>query len=249
MEGIEASGGILFTSSEGEIAGGEFEYEARTRQASVRGKARATFGPEGGRSEVRADALLLTLGEDGPSRLEAKGPTLAALIRHDEKDPAVQERYLVWCQGVTMTPTLFVTTDVPEGSGLPHQVQQERRRLPDGPWERPFTLAAYRIEVLGADLLSRRTAKVERLVASGPDTTLESGEGKDLTTVWGDRFEMDVTTSLATLEAGPSGDLMIQRGPQGGARATLEQTRLVIDMVTGGIRDWASPRVIVPGVR
>lgn len=242
METLQASGGIQFSSEEGEIGGDTFHYEASSRKASIRGKAHATFGPRDGRSEVRADALVLTVGEDGPERLEAVGPTRALLIRRDEEDPRILERFFVWCRGVTMTPTEFRTDDL-------LQVLQQKREGPHGSWESPFSLWANRVVVTGSDLLSQRAAVVKRLVASGPKTTLRTGEGAEQTTVWGDRFQLDIQTSRATLESGPSGDLKIQLGTQDDERMRLDQTRLELDLETGEIVHWDHSKVVLRGAR
>lgn len=240
MERLEASGGIRFSSEEGDIGGDSFLYEATTQEASLRGRAHATFGPKEGRSEVRSDELVVRIGADGPAQLRAVGPTLAVLIRRDAKDPRILERIFVWCRGVIMTPSEFRTDDL-------DQVMQQKRVGPDGAWESPFSLWANRIVVTGRDLLSQRTAFVERLVASGRKTTLRTGEGSTQTTVWGDRFELDVQTSRATLDAGPSGDLKIQLGTHDDERMRLDQTRLVVDVETGKIIDWDHSKVVFRG--
>lgn len=242
LETLDASGGVRFSSEEGEIGGRTLRYDAAERQASIRGGAHATFGPSDGRSEVRADDLVMTIGDDGPERLEALGRTLAMLYRRDEKDPRILERIFVWCRGVTMTATEFRTDAL-------DQVLQQKREGPEGAWESPFSLWANRVVVTGSDLLSRRTAEVRSLVASGPRTTLRTGEGDEQTTVWGDRFELDVTTSRATLESGPSGDLKIQLGTMDDERMRLDQTSLVLDIETGEIVDWKNSNVILRGAR
>ena len=242
MESLEASGGIRFASEEGELGGDTFRYAAATRQASLRGRAHATFGPADGRSEVRADDLVLTIGDDGPEQLAAIGRTLAVLIRKDEEDPRVLERFFVWCRGVTMTPDEFRTDEL-------DQVLQQRRMGPSGAWESPFSLWSNRIVVTGRDLLSQKTAEVNQLIASGPRTTLRTGEGDEQVTVWGDRFILDAATSRATLESGPSGDLKIQLGTTDDERMRLDQQRLVLDIKTRKILDWRHSKVVMRGAR
>jgi hypothetical protein len=127
------------------------------------------------------------------------------------------------------------------------EIRREDRRLPDGPWEPAFRLWADHVVVHGRDLLARRGLVVERVVASGPRATLETGVGEDVTRVWGARFELDVVTSIATLEGGPDRPLRIQRGPQASPQAVSEQTRVVIDLTTGWLRSWEHPRVILRG--
>ena len=99
----------------------------------------------------------------------------------------------------------------------------------------------------GNDLLSRGHSDVRRVIASGRGTTLRTGVGKRETTIWGDRFQLDVPTSTATLEGAPDRDLLVQRGPDANPRAFSEQKSISIDIDTGDIRDVDQLRFILRG--
>ena len=78
---------------------------------------------------------------------------------------------------------------------------------------------------------------------------MKKGVGEDdaRTTVRGELFELDVSTSRASLEGVPGNELTIWRGPDEAPTAVSEQTRILIDLETGELYDWDNPRVIIRG--
>lgn len=256
IESVEASDGVHISSQNSQIRGTSLRYEVTTRQLRILGDhggwACASFGPAENLSEVRATELVLTMGKKEPSSLLARGPTLATLLRRDEKTgPDAIERFDVLCRGdVEMTPTSLATLPSPTiATDAAVEIRRHLRRHPGARWESPFRLWSDHVVVTGHDLLSHESADVRTVVASGLHTTLQAGEGKDMTTIWGDRFELDVASSTATLAGGPNGDLRIRRGTADHPLADSEQSKIVFDLNTGTIHDLEHARVILRGVR
>ena len=81
----------------------------------------------------------------------------------------------------------------------------------------------------------------------GDPTTLQTGTGRNQTTVWGSRFDLEVGTSLATLTGSAEKDLRVRRGPAEAPVLDSDQTRLVIDLNTGTLEDWEQMRFILRG--
>ncbi|MHC5009660.1 MAG: hypothetical protein ACYTG6_01780 [Planctomycetota bacterium] len=245
FERIEATGGALLEGEEGRMRGQVLTYDAASRTLRARGDGRdrawAAFGPDEALNEVEAAELDLRLGDDGPVHLAARAPARATLIRREASGPI--ERFTLACRGdVEVTPTRVTTRDLVE-------IQRVEKPAPFGTWGPPTILWTDRLVVTGLDLLSRAEADVSRLVATGPRTTLRTGDAEDLTTVWADQIDLDVPTSRATLSGIPGRPLRIQRGTEDEPEEELDQDRVIVDLETGLVYDWRGARVILRGAR
>lgn len=245
LERFEAVNGVQVTGDDGQVVGEVLTYDAATRVLNVRGGseglARATFGEEDFRSEVLASALSVLWATGGPERLAAHAPAHVLMIRRRKDLPTGLERFVVSTKGdLVMTPSTLTT--------LEHfEIRRSAKERPELPWEPASVLWADRLDITGRHLLDREDAEVDRIVASGPRTTLRTGAGEGETTVWGHRFDLDVRTSLATLSAAPGQQLTVRRGPEGRDDWMSRQTKIVINLETGMIRDVADGSLIIRG--
>jgi hypothetical protein len=241
LDHVEATGEpAVLDGEDGRIEGARLAYDARERRVTVEGTrrdpARGTFGTPDEINEVRAEEIVVTLDDGGARAVRARAPANATLIQR-KADGAV-ERFHVACDGdIHVTPDTMQTRGAVE---IRHRVRSSTAE----PWQPPAILWTDQLDVYGSDLLTRSAADLRRIVASGPQTTFQSGEGADQLTIWGERFDLDVPTSIATLTGTPGRDVVVRTGPRDQPEETLEQTRVVVDLAKGFVHEWDHGRII-----
>jgi hypothetical protein len=203
---------------------------------------RARFGPTGGRSgQLIARALRVAIDEGGPRWLLASGPVEADLVEEDPRKPGEAQRYQIHAPGdVRVTDVELVT----QGGGTTF-ARRSLRKTPTAPWGETTELWAERITAVGEGLLGlgRATAKggVKRVEASGPTTTLITGEGGARMEMWCERIEVDVLGGLAVLLGGPDREVIVHRA-DGHA---VEFSRASFDFRTGEIEGLEAGRAVL----
>ena len=251
FESVEAVEGATLSSDDATIRGRRIAYDGLRQEVSVRGEpgrdARAAFGTEKERNEVWAQDLLVHLATDGPDRVDASAGARAVLIRKGATEKqAAMERFTVLCTApVRVTRSELVTENFRQA----FEIRRHVRPIMSAPWGDPARLWANRLVVRGSDLLSGNSADVTTVTASGPDTALKIGAGDSETTVWGERFELEIATSLATLTGTPEHPLEIQRGRADAPQGFSRQNRIVLDLKTGMFRAADQVEIIIPGNR
>ena len=190
---------------------------------------------------------MVHLATDGPDRVDASAGARAVLIRRGtKKSDAALERFTVLCTApVRVTRTQLITENAREA----FEIRRHVKPAMTSPWSDPARLWANRLRVVGNDLLSGRVADVLTVTASGPNTALQVGTGDDQTTVWGNRFELDIATSLATLTGTAQNPLEIHRGRNDDPQGVSRQNRIVVDLKTGMVVAADQLEVIIRGRR
>jgi hypothetical protein len=238
---FEASGGVSVESEEATVRGDILTYDAPARRIVVRMRgtqtATAVLGRGESRNVVRSPELSVTLGDDGPASVRARGPVNATLHRVDPKAPGRPSRYEVRARGVVEADaTRIVTYDAEVRS---------HERADGGDGKVAWTLWSDRVTVVGRSLLGGEASVIERLLAEGPKTALVAGEGEDRAAVWADRFELEMATNLATVTGTAARLAQARMGPENGRQQAAEFPRAVIDVTTGKI-SWDGPRIVIP---
>ncbi len=246
LQSVEALEGAVLRSDDGEIRGRRIAYDARLKEAVVQGspetQAQAIFGQTRDRNEVWSPSMTLRLGPGGATSLQAVGPASAVLLRRSSGESGPRwERFRALCAA----PVVVTPTDLQSEGAV--EVLREVRKAPGAGWDSPSHLWADRLFVQGANLLSGHGADIRRVVASGPNTHLEMGSGDSLIRLWGQRLDLDVPTSLATLTGTPDRKLRVILGPRDAPRADSEHRKIVVDLKTGRITDMRPVPLILKG--
>jgi hypothetical protein len=242
VSSFEASGGVSVESEDATVRGDILTYDATSRRLTVRMRgpqtATAVLGRGDTRNVVRSPEISVTLGDDGPGTVRARGPVNATLHRVDPKAPGKPQRYEVRARGaVEADATRIVTLDA--------EVRSYERSGDTGAWDLAWTLWSDRVTVVGRSLLGGEAPEIARLLAEGPKTALVSGQGENRVAVWADRFELDTATNRATVTGTAERLAQGRMGPEDGPQTATEFPRAVVDVTTGKI-SWDGPRIVIP---
>jgi hypothetical protein len=241
---VNASGRVRLDGDQASVRADRLEWLDRTKAASAwmtdGGEVEVLYGPSGARSRARAPRLEVTLAETGLSRVHAQGPLSAVYYRGDPKRPGFLQRLTI-----SSDEPLDARNDLVEARGWV-VLRMEERDAPTAPWGKPMTLWTEHVRVEGSSLLNLEAASLDRIVAEGPKTSLESDAGASRLRAWGDRFDVDWPAQLVTATGSPERPVLFQGGKPGEQDFGGEQTKLVFDLKTMTPTTWRSPRFVVP---
>lgn len=209
---FEAEGGVTIDGQSLACEGERLRFERAVGALLLDGGARgaaARFGAANAESRVRARALRVLLAEDGPRWVLATGPTQALLVQRAPDGGS--EQFEVDSRGdVRITANEL-------SAPTPTWVRRRERARDTAPWGAPAEIWADRVSVTGRNLLEGAGAGagervVERIVAEGPSTTVQAGEGAERIQMWCERVLVDAATGVATLRGRPGVDVRVRRG-------------------------------------
>lgn len=252
---IEAFGGVKLSSEMGEVTGKRIIYDGRARTVDVVGEgargAEAWFATEQGmRNMVAAQRFVLTLNENGTDRIQAQpapgGRVVARLFQTaaaDAQGRTQLEGYAIWSKGpIDMRPSAVTAAGV----------VVDRRISKDGgaTWSPPAQLWSPTLRVVGRDLLragnenlSRGQSNVQRVIAEGENTTIQTGTGANLLRVKGHRVELDVEAEKAVITGAPGKPVRSTKG-EGQSEVDGVWTEATIDLKTG-LPSFRGPKIIL----
>ncbi len=234
---LDATGNVDMRGESGHITGDRMHYNAERRHARVFASdpdwrtrpAVAILGDTEQRTEVRGEQLAVYWVDGKITTVEAFGPknenehATIRMYSRDAKRPGRLEWYsLVYTGSVNMTSELLRAGRV--------RLMRRIRETPQEPWGPPTALWSPTLRVIGRNMLStdEKLRDMQRILAEGPGTTFQSGEGADLIKAWGHLFDYDVATKKATLTGLKGADVTIRKG----GTLHVDQSKLKIDMNT-----------------
>lgn len=239
---FEAQGGVAIDGEELHCQGETLRFERAVGALLLDGGTRgatARFGAVSSESQVRARALRLLLSDAGPRWLLATGPTQALFVQRTAGPSGAAEQFEVDSRGdVRITPSEL-------SAAAATWVRRRERAQGSAAWGPASEIWADRVTVSGRNLLSGGLSSpvgptadgagrvIERIVAEGPSTTFQSGEGSSRIQMWCDRILVDAGPGTATLTGRPGTDVRVQRQGQ----LDLELLSATFDFRTGQLRD------------
>ncbi|MDJ0974238.1 MAG: hypothetical protein QNJ98_07250 [Planctomycetota bacterium] len=254
---IEAFGGVKLSSEMGEVTGKRIIYDGAARTVDVLGQgargAEAWFATEQGmRNMVAAERFLLTLGENGTDRIQAEpaaGQRVIARLFHtsapDAQGRTQLEGYAIWSRGpIDMRPNAVTATGV--------VVERRVSRNSGGTWSAPAQLWSPTLRVEGRDLLrsgnqglTNGQRNVQKVIAEGESTTIQTGTGRNLLRVRGQRVVLDVEAEQAVITGAPGKPVRSTKG-EGESEVDGVWTEATIDLKTG-LPTFRGPKIILRG--
>ena len=213
---LDATGGVDLKGRPGHVTGERMTYDAKTHRIeimagndAVRRPATALLGATASRTEIEGARLGLIWKDDRAQSADATAPagqkSRIRLFRRNPKTPDTLERYELRYEGtIHLRPNELTASRV-----IVIRSEKDMRTQQSKP---PSALYTSRLQLFGANLLSREAVSISRMVAQGKGTYFRSEQSGKLLQAWGDRFDYDVDAGWATLSGAPQDDVVLKWG-------------------------------------
>ncbi len=242
---LHARGGASLRMDPDLVEGDVLVYEALARRVRVeasagdwrRRPASVRLGPAPTNSEAIAQRMELTFGEGGPSSVRLAVPPgdtgqLDVRLASADADGSLEWYSFTFWGEIVGRPERIETGRV--------RIARRLRGAAQGEWSAPLALWSDASWVEGQNLLSPEGRRIDRAVAEGERTTVQTGEAGDRIWAWGRRFAYEAATGRARLTAAPGAEVTIQRE----GREKNQTLVIEIDMRSGVPVFMDGPRIL-----